>query len=171
MEDVTAVRAREAEEDDAGTAPACAAEAEGFSSFVAIAAELGRAHTALAEVAPGADAGAEHRLLGKIRDLEEMLARQRPEHPREALVAAAVAAGLVQQTDELGGYVHGQALKLIARVLEYLEASAGVTAASLGLGRYTATLADGPDVTTADLDAAFLDTVSALDALRAGGRS
>jgi hypothetical protein len=121
--------------------PAWAAEGEGFASFTSIATELGKRQAQLAAPHPEEDWS---RQWDQLRDLQEVLARQRPEHPREALVTAAVAAGLLRDLREAGEYEHALVMRLVAQLVDYLEASAGVSAEALGVGSFAEGRHDGP---------------------------
>jgi hypothetical protein len=137
---------------DHGQAGAAAA------SITAIAAELGKRQAQLAAPHPGEDWS---RQWDQLRDLQEVLARQRPEHPREALVTAAVAAGLLRDLREAGEYEHALVMQLVAQLVDYLEASAGVNAEALGVGSFAEGRHDGPKFTVEDANEQFLASYAA----------
>jgi len=141
-------------------------------SLMTIAAELGRRHAEMAAAGGPIEAqdAVFDRLYSQIRDLEEAIARRTPASTVEALVTASVAIGLLIDLDEPGNYVHAQACALGARLVDYLEAAAGVSAGELGLGRYADIRNRGPSFTTVDADQRFLRALEAVDHLRARGR-
>ena len=115
----------------------------GAAPIAAIAAELAKLHARLeyygdiANMTPAQDREWQQ-LYGEMRDLEDALTRARPRDAREALATAAVCFAKVRDLDEVCGDLHAEAFALAARALERAEAEAGVTAAELGLGVYSA---------------------------------
>jgi hypothetical protein len=105
-------------------------------------------------------------LYSRLCELEDILVRARPRNAREAVVTAAVAFGKARDTDEVGGVLHTEACKMLARVLGWIEADAGVTAAELGLGHYTGGSeapvhsGDGADTLRAGYEAGYLAAVA-----------
>jgi hypothetical protein len=112
------------------------------SRILAIAAEL----TAKSEridtfTGPCAD---EDRLQGEVVDLIDELAATRPRNAPEALVTAAVAAAMARDIDGRGDPQHQRVLTIIANLVDYMQAAAGVTAAELGLAPYADGRHDAP---------------------------
>jgi hypothetical protein len=112
----------------------------------AIAAELARLRAEAEAEANKGNQGieAENALWGRIGDLEDLLAQARPRDAREALIIAALASHMVREVDGVADPVHQRACSLVARLLDWIEAAAGVTAAEMGLRCYTADREGGP---------------------------
>jgi hypothetical protein len=139
-----------------GSTPITGQASTALTSITAIAAAIGERDAQLAAfTGPHPD---EDRLGREIRDLWDLMSKRRPRNVREALATAALAASILQELDEPGGYQHELALRLLAQLVDGLQAEAGMTAGEMGLGQYAKGLHNGPIYTVEDANEQFLAT-------------
>jgi hypothetical protein len=97
----------------------------------------------------------EYRLATEACDLLDELAGQRPRNHREALILAAFASCQARDIDDPGVPQHQRACSILANLVDWLQAEAGVTAAELGAGSQAEGRHDGPRFDACDRDEAF----------------